>query len=113
MGACTLKGNVEVATEVQGRLFELDPGYAGDYVAMSNIYASKGMWDQKIVVRHHIQQRRSPGCSLIEVGTEINEFVAADEDHPLRSEIYTVLKHLLINMKSVGYSPELSSTTKY
>nr|XP_023873795.1 putative pentatricopeptide repeat-containing protein At1g74400 [Quercus suber]XP_023873796.1 putative pentatricopeptide repeat-containing protein At1g74400 [Quercus suber] len=113
LGACTLKGNIEVATEVQVRLLELDPGYAGDYVAMSNIYASKGMWDQKIVVRHHIKRQRSPGCSLIEVGTEINEFVAADEDHPLRSEIYTVLKHLLINMKSFGYSLELSSTTKY
>lgn len=113
LGACTLKGNVEVATEVRGRLLELDPGYAGDYVAMSNIYASKGMWDQKIVVRHHLKQQRSPGCSLIEVGTEINEFVAADEDHPLRSEIYTVLKNLLINMKSFGHSLELSSTTKY
>jgi pentatricopeptide repeat protein len=114
LGACSLKGNIELAAEVQGRLLELDPGHAGDYVAMSNIYAAKGMWDKKIDVRHHIKQRRFPGCSLIEVGTEINEFVAANiEDHPLRSEIYTVLKHLLINMKSFGYFPELSSTTEY
>jgi len=113
LGACCLKGNIELAAEVRRRLLELDPGHAGDYVAMSNIYAAKGMWDKKIVVRDQIKQRKAPGCSSIEVGTGISEFVAADEDHPLRSEIYVVLQNLLINMKASGYSPELSSLTEY
>jgi pentatricopeptide repeat protein len=113
LGACCLKGNIELAAEVRCRLLELDPGHAGDYVAMSNIYAAKGMWDKKIVIRDQIKQRKAPGCSSIEVGTEISEFVAADEDHPLRPEIYVVLEHLLINMKASGYSPELSSLTEY
>ncbi|KAB1216743.1 hypothetical protein CJ030_MR4G003867 [Morella rubra] len=85
LAACSLKGDIEIAAEAQRRLLELDPGHAGDSVAMSNIYAAKGMWDKKIVVRGRIKQRRAPGCSSIEVGTRISEFVAADKDHPLRA----------------------------
>lgn len=113
LAACSLKGDIELAAKIQRRLLELDPGHAGDSVAMSNIYAAKGMWDKKIVVRGRIKQRRAPGCSSIEVGTRISEFVAADKDHPLRSEIYAVLNHLLINMRAFGCSPELSSTREY
>ncbi|KAF4392627.1 hypothetical protein F8388_003047 [Cannabis sativa] len=48
--------------------------------------------------------------SSIEVsGSGISEFVATDDDHPLRSEIYKVLESLVVCMKgSYGYSLKIS-----
>ncbi|GAV71532.1 PPR domain-containing protein/PPR_1 domain-containing protein/PPR_2 domain-containing protein, partial [Cephalotus follicularis] len=94
LGACRLHGNVEIAGVVRGRLVELGASHVGDYIAMSNIYAAKGMWEKKIKVRDEIKQRRDPGCSWIEVGSGICEFVAADTHHPMKTHIYEVLNHL-------------------
>lgn len=109
LGACCLKGNIELGAQARSRLLELEPGHVGDSVALSNLYAAKGMWDKKKIVREKIKQRRAPGCSSIEVGKSIAEFVTADDDHPLRTEIYEVLVHLIVSMKAYGYSPQISS----
>lgn len=115
LSACGLNGNVELGTQVRQKLMELEPNYVGDNVALSNIYAAKGMWEKKMSVRDQIKQRRAPGCSSIEVkGSGISEFVAADDDHPLRSEIYKVLKSLVVSMKDTyGYFPEISCLEDY
>lgn len=78
LGACSLHGELELATEVRLKLLNLDPGYVGDNVAMSNIYANKDMWNKKVIVRNQIKQSRAPGCSSIEVGSGASNFVAAD-----------------------------------
>ncbi|KAK7309662.1 hypothetical protein RJT34_06575 [Clitoria ternatea] len=83
LGACSLHGELELAAEVRHRLLKLDPVYVGDSVAMSNIYAKKGMWNKKVIVRKQIKQpRRAPGCSSVEVGSGVSEFVTAEDDHP-------------------------------
>ncbi|KAM1129363.1 hypothetical protein FF1_039148 [Malus domestica] len=97
------------STETLNLARKLEPSYAGDDVTLSNIHAAKGMWDRKTIVRDRMKQRRSPGCSLIEVGRSISEFVSADVDHPLRTEIYQILRQLIASMKAYSYSPELSS----
>ncbi|KAM1682055.1 hypothetical protein ACFX2K_039517 [Malus domestica] len=97
------------STETLNLARKLEPSYAGDDVTLSNIHAAKGMWDRKTIVRDRMKQRRSPGCSLIEVGRSISEFVSADVDHPLRTEIYQILRQLFASMKAYSYSPELSS----
>ncbi|GFZ17588.1 tetratricopeptide repeat (TPR)-like superfamily protein [Actinidia rufa] len=113
LSACGIQGNIDLAAEARARLLELEVSHVGDDVIMSNIYAAKGMWDEKMVVREKINQRRSPGCSSIEVGSQINEFVTADNDHPLRREINEVLWHLTKTLKAHGYAPGLSNPTEY
>ncbi|KAK7257183.1 hypothetical protein RIF29_30966 [Crotalaria pallida] len=68
LGACSLHGELELGAEVRHKLLKLDPNYVGDSVAMSNIYANKGMWNNKVIVRNQIKRSRAPGCSSIEVG---------------------------------------------
>ena len=87
LGACSVHGELELAAEVRQKLLKLDPGYVGDSVAMSNIYANKGMWNNKIVVRNQIKHSRAPGCSSIEVGSGAGEFVTSDDDHPLMTDV--------------------------
>ncbi|XP_038680485.1 putative pentatricopeptide repeat-containing protein At1g74400 isoform X2 [Tripterygium wilfordii] len=113
LGACSLQGNIQLGQEVRRKLLELEPNYVGDYVAMSNIFAAKSMWDEKMVAREQIKQRRAPGCSSIEVGSGISEFVASAFDHPLSNNIYEVLRNLTVTMRAHGYSPELSSLKEY
>ncbi|KAK9278611.1 hypothetical protein L1049_028184 [Liquidambar formosana] len=113
LGACGLHGNIELGTEIRRQLIELEPAYVGDDIIMSNIYASKGLWDKKTAVRDQIKRRRAPGCSSIEVGSGIYEFVTADDDHPSKSEIYEALECLIKTMKAYGYSPEPSSLTEF
>lgn len=91
LGACSLHGNVELGEEVQRRIFELDSDNVGDYVALSNIYASKGMWDEKLKMRDRVRKRRVPGKSWIELGSIITEFVSGDDD----DEVGEVLRNLV------------------
>lgn len=107
LGACSRNANIELGSEVRRRLHELEPCHVGDYIAMSNILAAKGMWDEKLIVRNQIKERRVPGCSSIEVESRISEFVSGVNDHPLVADIHEVLEHLLVNMIAYGYSPKL------
>lgn len=114
LGACNINGEIELGEKVKLQLQEVEPGYVGDSVAMSNIYAAKGMWDKKVEVRDQIKQlRRAPGCSSIEVASEISEFISGDDDHPLKTEIYEALKYLTINMKAYDYSLQISSLPEF
>lgn len=68
LGASGVHGNEELAAVAQSKLCELGASLVGDDVALSNIYAAKGMWEEKIMLRHDMTQRRTPGCSSVEVG---------------------------------------------
>ncbi|KAL0865711.1 hypothetical protein Bca101_044829 [Brassica carinata] len=106
LGACSLHGNVELGEEVQRRIFELDRDHVGDYVALSNIYAAKGMWDEKVKMRDRVRKRREPGKSWIEMGNIIAEFVSGggDDDGELMvGEISEVLRRLVACMTSYDY----------
>ncbi|KAJ4867060.1 putative pentatricopeptide repeat-containing protein [Raphanus sativus] len=106
LGGCSLHGDVELGEEVQRRIFELDRGHVGDYVALSNIYAAKGMWDEKLRMRDRVKKRREPGKSWIEMGNIIAEFVSggSDDDGKLMvGEISEVLKCLVACMTSYDY----------
>lgn len=82
LGACSLHGDLELATEVRHKLLNLDPGYVGDSVAMSNIYADRDMWNKKIIVRNQIKQSRTPGYSSIEAGRVADQFITSNDNVP-------------------------------
>ncbi|KAE8730872.1 Transcription elongation factor (TFIIS) family protein, putative isoform 1 [Hibiscus syriacus] len=110
LGACSVNGEIELGEKVMLQLLEPEPGYVGDSVAMSNIYAAKGMWDKKVRVRDQIKQlRKAPGCSSIEVTSKISEFVSGDDDHPLKDDIYETLlldsRHENIRLLSPNIKP--------
>lgn len=103
LGACSLHGNVDLGEEVQKRIFELERDHVGDYVALSNIYASKGMWDEKWKMRDRVRKRRVPGKSWIELGSIITEFVSGHDDNDeqlMLGEISEVLRCLVSCMTS-------------
>ncbi|XP_077224522.1 pentatricopeptide repeat (PPR) superfamily protein [Tasmannia lanceolata] len=70
LGACRVHGNIEVGERVRRHLLELEPNHSGDYVLLSNMYASAGRWNDMLKEREAMRDRRvqkpEPGNSLVD-----------------------------------------------
>ncbi|XP_031272420.1 pentatricopeptide repeat-containing protein At5g44230-like [Pistacia vera] len=113
LGACNIHGNPDIAGIAACHLFELEPDAIGNYILLSNIYASARRWDDVSRVRKLLKKKgliKNPGFSWVE-GNEgvIHEFLAGDLTHSRSSEIKQVLEEILNRLKAHGYQPKLSS----
>uniref|UniRef100_A0A1D1XYS4 Putative pentatricopeptide repeat-containing protein At1g74400 n=1 Tax=Anthurium amnicola TaxID=1678845 RepID=A0A1D1XYS4_9ARAE len=100
LGACSLHPNLDVGARARQRLLKLEPHHTGDDIAIANVYAAAGLWDEKERMRRRVKPRRDPGCSAIEVESRVHEFVADDRKHPRMREILMVLKGMFKNLES-------------
>ncbi|OMO73732.1 hypothetical protein COLO4_26887 [Corchorus olitorius] len=110
LGACRNHGNVELAEVASKHLFDLEPQNSGYYSLLSNVLADAGDWRSVLKVRSLMKERgvkKVPGYSWIEVNNTTHFFVAADESHPQSTNIYSLLKTILLELKREGYVPQL------
>ncbi|KAL1834529.1 hypothetical protein ACET3Z_004180 [Daucus carota] len=113
LGACRIHGDPDIAQIAANSLFELEPNSIGNYILLSNIYASAGRWEDVARVRKAVRMKglkKNPACSFVE-GKDgvIHEFLAGDLTHPRSSQIKRELENLLHKLKFHGYQPVLSS----
>ncbi|KAL6329481.1 hypothetical protein AAG906_021176 [Vitis piasezkii] len=109
--ACRIHGNTELGEIAANNLFQLEPEHTGYYVLMSNIYAASNKWKEVEMVRQNMKSRglKKPAAfSVIEFGTEVHGFHTADQSSPYYREVYRKVESLAIEMKMVGYVPDLS-----
>ncbi|KAH7864576.1 hypothetical protein Vadar_031172 [Vaccinium darrowii] len=69
LGGCVMWGNVDVGEIAAERLIKLEPDNTGNYVMLTNLYASTGRWSDVSRTRQLIKERKmqnKPGCSWIE-----------------------------------------------
>ncbi|XP_010109916.2 pentatricopeptide repeat-containing protein At5g44230 [Morus notabilis] len=114
LGACRRLKNPSIARHAANHLFELEPNAIGNYMLLSNIYASAGMWDGVSEVRKLMRERglkKNLGYSWIEAENgEIHQFSSGDTIHPMYTEIKRALEDLLNRLKAHnGYLPKLDS----
>ncbi|RWR88458.1 pentatricopeptide repeat-containing protein [Cinnamomum micranthum f. kanehirae] len=108
LSSCRVHGNVSLGEVAAEKLFKLEPVSSGNYVLLSNIYASKGMWDGVDRVRDMMKGmglRKNPGCSWIEIKNEVHVLLAGDKSHPQMTQIIERLETLRMEMKRSGYLP--------
>uniref|UniRef100_A0A0D3GGU1 DYW domain-containing protein n=2 Tax=Oryza TaxID=4527 RepID=A0A0D3GGU1_9ORYZ len=77
--ACRAHGDVEHAERVMLRRTTDADADTGDYVLMSNTYASNDRHGKAVKVRRQIRRNeidKVPGCSLIEIDGVVHEFKA-------------------------------------
>ena len=70
LSSCRVHNNMTLGQISAKQLFELEPANPGNYILLSNIYASKGKWEEVDKVRDMMKSldlRKNPGCSWIEV----------------------------------------------
>ncbi|GJN02889.1 hypothetical protein PR202_ga20280 [Eleusine coracana subsp. coracana] len=112
LGACRLHKNIELGEWAAGKLFQLDPENSGPYVLLSNMYAEMGKWADVFKVRRSMKDRgvsKQPGCSWIEIGRKMNVFLARDNQHPCRNEIYSILRIIQMDMSRIRADAEISN----
>ncbi|CAA0820314.1 Pentatricopeptide repeat-containing protein [Striga hermonthica] len=102
LSTCRMHGNVEVAEKATSALLELDPQDSSACVLLLNVYADAGMWgrvsEMRRVMRHG-KMKKEPGCSWVELQSEVHMFLAGDKAHPKCREIYGRLNLLIGEMK--------------
>lgn len=108
LASCKVHKNVEIGEESLKQLIILEPTHSGDYILLSNIYASVGRWEDALKVRGEMKEKgikKTPGCSLIELDGVIHEFFAEDNVHSQSEEIYNAIEDMMKQIKSAGYVP--------
>ncbi|KAJ8439794.1 hypothetical protein Cgig2_029054 [Carnegiea gigantea] len=110
LSSCRVYKNLQLGEVAAERLFKLEPRNPGNYVLLSNIYASKGMWDDVDRVRDlmkGIGLKKNPGCSWIEVKNKVHMLLAGDKAHPQMAQIIKKLEQLGKEMQKSGLVPKV------
>lgn len=117
LAACGQNHEIELADYVAKWLLRLEPNNPGNYVALSNVYATVGKWDEVSNIRGLMKEKglgKIPGCSWIEVGQELHVFVASDRSHSETEEIYMILDLLGFEMhNNAKYTPVYSVISRH
>ncbi|XP_016479905.2 pentatricopeptide repeat-containing protein At1g04840-like [Nicotiana tabacum] len=107
--ACRAHKNIEMAKIASEKLLQLEPNHAGGHVFLSNVYAGAGRWDDVERVRSSMKNKnvdKDPGWSSMEVDGQLHTFVAGDNAHTRKQEIYSKLEEIITGAKQHGYMPE-------
>ena len=97
---------------IAGRLLELEPLNAENYVLLSNLYASNSQWEKVSYMRKQMKDsgvKIVPGLSSIEIDGFVHEFAVGDGSHPESREIREVLKDIAERVRGAGHQPWTSS----
>ncbi|KAL8138061.1 hypothetical protein V2J09_004062 [Rumex salicifolius] len=111
IGACRMHKNVEFGAYAADQLFVLNPHESGPYVILANIYASAGKWHEVAKVRKMMRDngiKKEPAFSWVEIGNAVHVFVANDQTHPEKEQIYTMWGEISRKIKEMGYVPDTS-----
>ncbi|XP_073148923.1 pentatricopeptide repeat-containing protein At2g13600 isoform X1 [Henckelia pumila] len=105
LAACKVHHDIDLGIFVAKKLLEIDPENSAPYVLLSNMYAELGRWRDATRVRKLMKQHgvvKEPGCSWIEIDSQMHIFMVKDARHSQKREIYLVLKILNMTMKLSG-----------
>lgn len=111
LGACRMHKNMELGAYAAEHVFKLDPYDSGPHVILSNIYASAGRWQDAAKVRKMMKEsgvKKEPACSWVEIENAVHMFVANDDAHPQREEIFKMWEKISLKIKEMGYLPDTS-----
>ncbi|XP_010943355.1 pentatricopeptide repeat-containing protein At5g48910-like [Elaeis guineensis] len=109
VGACRIHRNLELGEKAGFRLVKAAPDDHAAYVLLSNIFAMANNWNGVHKVRKMMSERgvrKVPGCSSIELGGVVHEFIAGDVSQPRKKEIYEMMDEIGERLKLAGYEPD-------
>lgn len=104
LSSCKVHGNGDLLDIVTKRIMEQEPSNPSYLTLISNLSASLGHWKEALTYRVAMRMQgveKLPGCSSIQVGNKVHEFLAKDTSHGERKDIYGVLYGLNRHLKEV------------
>lgn len=106
LGAARVHGNLEIGEVALKNLLQLEPEISGNYVLLSNMYATSNRWDDASRVRRLMKDHginKVPGISLVEVDGTIHKFLTGDRTHTNSVEIYSKLEEVNTRLRAHGH----------
>ncbi|CAA2984583.1 pentatricopeptide repeat-containing At2g44880 [Olea europaea subsp. europaea] len=107
--ACGYAKDITRAERVVKKAINMEPWNDGNYIMLRNLYAIERRWGHVEEIKGLMRMKgakKEVGCSVIEIGSRVWEFVAGDKAHPQWETMHVVLEQLQMNMK--GLDPYLS-----
>ncbi|KAL2333923.1 hypothetical protein Fmac_015136 [Flemingia macrophylla] len=104
--ACRMYKNKELGELALRKIVELEDKNDGAYVLLSNIYADYKNWERVSSLRQTMKAKgvkKLPGCSVIEIGGQVHEFIVGDKSHPRYGEIELKLQEISMCLGQAGY----------
>lgn len=111
LGACRMYKNIELGAYAAENIFKLDPHDSGPYIILYNMYASAGRFNDAAKVKRLMREsgvKKEPACSWVEIENAVHIFVANDDAHPMREEIFKKWEEVTRKIKEMGYVPDTS-----
>ncbi|RID49931.1 hypothetical protein BRARA_H00693 [Brassica rapa] len=113
LSACKRQGKGQMGVRIADHLLScFKPRDPSTYILLSNVYASASLWGKVSEARRKLgdmEVRKDPGYSSVEVRKETEVFYAGETSHPLKEEIFGLLKKLEEDMRRRnGYVPDTS-----
>ena len=115
LNASRLHKHVELGELAAAKLFELEPENSGNYILLSNIYASSGRWKDVERIRERMKNtgiKKTTGWSWVEYGNKLHKFIVADRFHERSDDIYRFLVELRKKMREAGYVADKNSVLR-
>lgn len=111
LNASRIHRRLDLGELAASKLFELEPQNSGNYVLLSNMYASKGRWEDVERVRKAMREggvKKTTGWSWVEYGGKMHKFIVGDRSHERSGEIYRLLTELRKAARAAGYIADKS-----
>lgn len=106
LGAARVHGNLEVGESALKQLIQLEPETSGNYVLLSNMYASLNRWDDVKQLRKLMKDQgieKAPGSSIVDIDGAMHEFLIGDKTHPELKWIYVKLDEMHRRLQEHGH----------
>lgn len=101
--------NVELAEICVNKLVELEPENSGNYVLLSNIYASVGRWQEASLVRNLMKGKKlykTAAYSWIELENRVHKFLVGDTSHNKCDDVYNTAYWLALHSTWHTHEPD-------
>lgn len=107
--SCRTHSNPRIGQQAARALFELEPGNASNYILLSNIYASAGLWDSSKSLRSLVkesQTTRIKECSCIRIGLRLHSLEGGMVSSSMLDDIMVMWHELADDMRDSGHFPQ-------
>ncbi|KAJ4727005.1 Pentatricopeptide repeat-containing protein [Melia azedarach] len=111
LSACRVHGDLELGERAANNLFQMEPTNATPYILLSNMYSAAGKWEDAARIRKLMKSRgisKEPGCSWIEMNSQVHTFMSEDRSHPMTAAIYSKIDEIILLIKETGYVPDMN-----
>ncbi|KAL8264958.1 hypothetical protein R6Q59_023088 [Mikania micrantha] len=115
LNASRICKRIDIGEFAANKLFKIEPENSGNYVLLSNMYASMGKWRDVERIRGKMKLlgvNKTTGWSYVEFGGKLHKFIVGDKSHERSNDIYKLLMELRIKMRKSGYIADKESVLR-